>query len=228
MLELDGGEARRITKTATLSEGVREYCWHPAGVAFCVVSTGHKTPEEREIDDQQDEQVYDGRLPIKADGVGLLGPRRPQLWQVEHDGSGFASVNGMPGQRPERGLVAAGWHDRVCFDGTSRTRAAIHVGYFLLDLGDASVRQLTHSVGPTSYPVWHPDGQRLLFLGHDKRRGNATNVGVWVIDIEGGNPRCLSSELDRSVGMLDRLGLARRLAFGASSMGRRCSAVCGD
>ncbi len=200
VLELDGGEARAITKTATLSEGVREYGWHPAGVAFCVVSTGHKTPQEREIDDQHDEQVFDGRLPIKADGVGLLGPRRPQLWQVEHDGSGLRQLTECQGNvqnvawSPQGGTIA--------FVSTARPEHERQYtsDIFLLDLGDASVRQLTHSVGPTSYPVWHADGQRLLFLGHDKRRGNATNVGVWVIDIAEGDPRCLSDELDRSVG----------------------------
>lgn len=200
VLELDGGEARGVTNTAALSEGVREYCWHPAGVAFCVVSAGHKTAEELEIDERHDEQVYEGRLPIKADGVGLLGPRRSQLWLVEYDGSALRQLTHIEGNAqhvawsPQGGMVA--------FASTARPEHERQYtsDIFVVGLGDGSVRQLTHSTGPASYPVWHHDGEQLLFLGHDKRHGNASNVGVWHINLAGSRERCLTDAFDRSVG----------------------------
>lgn len=200
VLELDGGEARAITRTVTLSEGVREYCWHPASVAFCFVSTGHKTAEERAIDDQQDEQVYDGRYPIKADGVGLLGPRRPQLWLVDHDGSDMRQLTTCQGNTQQVAWSPQG--GEIAFVSTARPEHERQYtsDLFVVNLGDESVRQITGSMGPVSYPVWHSDGERLLFLAHDKRRGNASNVGVWTINRAGGEARSLTGALDRSVG----------------------------
>jgi dipeptidyl aminopeptidase/acylaminoacyl peptidase len=200
VLDLQGGEARGVTSTATLSEGVREFCWHPAGVAFALVSTGHKTAEEKQIDDQHDEQVYEGRLPIKADGIGLLGARRPQLWTVEHDGSNMRQLTQCPGNvqhvawSPRGGSIAF-----VCTAKPEHERQYTS-DVFVVGVGDGEVRQLTVSAGPALTPVWHPGGERLLYLGHDKRRGNATNVGVWLVGLDGAAPRCLTADFDRSVG----------------------------
>src|SRR5918997_1502582 len=92
VLDLDGGEARQLTRPDTLSQGVKQFDWHPQAVALCLVSHGHKSEDERKADEERDERVYDGRLPYKFDGVGLFEARRAQLWRIQRDGSGLKQL----------------------------------------------------------------------------------------------------------------------------------------
>ncbi|MDQ5851232.1 MAG: S9 family peptidase, partial [Chloroflexota bacterium] len=200
VLDLDGGEARPVTRTAELSEGVKQFDWHPGGVAFCFVSTGHKTDEERKADEERDERVYEGRLPFKFDGVGLFEHRRAQLWAVERDGSGLRQLTWC-----EQDVQGGWWSPRggeIAFISTARPE---HERQYVKDLFVVGVeggepRLLTRSEGPVASPVWDPDGKGLLYLGHNRRLGNATNVGVWHVGLDGGESRCLSDTFDRSVG----------------------------
>ncbi|HZB95355.1 MAG TPA: hypothetical protein VE268_05305, partial [Herpetosiphonaceae bacterium] len=200
VLDLDGGEARQVTRPAELSEGVRQFDWHPHGVAFCFTSTGHKTDEERKADEERDERVYDGRLPYKYDGVGLFEPRRTQLWYIEREGTGLRQLTDYP-----RDIQNPCWSPRGGQIAVTTTAQPEHERQYTADLfvvaaDGGPLRQLTRSEGPVSAPVWYPDGSALLYLGHKQRRGNATNVGIWSIGLDGGESRCLTAAFDRSVG----------------------------
>ena len=200
VLDLAGGEARQVTHPEQLSEGVKQYDWHPHGIGFCLVSLGHMTAAERKAEEERDEMVYEGRLPIKYDGIGLFGPRRTQLWYVGHDGSDLRQLTECdhdvrdPRWSPDGGDIVYVSHARP-----EHERQYIS-DLFLIPVEGGAPRQLTRSEGPATTPVWHPDGTRLLYLGHKHRRGNASNIGVWCIDLQGGEERCLTADFDRSVG----------------------------
>src|SRR5919206_278600 len=113
VLDLDGGEARQVTRPAELSEGVRQFDWHPHGVAFCFTSTGHKTDEERKADEERDERVYDGRpararTPVYRRPLRGCRGRRPP-----------ATVDALGGTGQRAGMVS-GWQCPAL----SRTQAA--------------------------------------------------------------------------------------------------------
>ena len=195
-----GGEARQITNPEVLSEGVQQFDWHPAGVAFCLTSIGHKTPEEKKAELESDERVYEGRLPFKADGLGLFEARRVQLWRIDADGSGLRQLT-----QGERNILTPRWSPQGGEIAFVSTAAPEHErqytsDLFVVDVEGEHVRQLTRSIGPVAAPAWAPDASGLAYLGHDKRRGNATNVGVWYVGLKDGEPRCLTDELDRSAG----------------------------
>ena len=200
VLDLDGGEARQVTRPAELSEGVKSFDWHPGGVAFCFVSLGHKDEAERAADEERDERVYEGRLPYKLDGHGLFGPRRTQLWRVERDGTELVQLTAC-----SQDVSDARWSPRggeIAFISTAKPEHERQYtsDLFVIPVEGGAARQVTRSEGPVSTPVWYPRGDRLLFLGHKQRRGNASNVGVWSIGRDGGDERCLTDALDRSVG----------------------------
>jgi len=129
VLDLLGGEATQITHPAELSEGVKQFDWHPAGVAFCFVSLGHKTDAERTAEEERDERVYAGRLPIKYDGIGLFDDRYTALWRVERDGSGLCKLATMP-----RDVQDAHWSPRggeIAFVSTAKPE---HERQYISDL----------------------------------------------------------------------------------------------
>lgn len=199
-LGLDGGEAQQVTRPAALSEGVKQFDWHPAGVAFCLVSLGHKTDPERLVESERDERVYEGRLPIKYDAIGLLDERRTQVWRVERDGSELRRLT--LGTHDARDARWSPLGNQIAFISTARPE---HERQYISDLfvvnaGGGVPRQVTCSEGPVTTPVWSPDGSALLFLGHKHRRGNASNVNVWQVALADGISHCLTDALDRSVG----------------------------
>src|SRR4051794_24387472 len=191
LLEFHGGEARQITRPATLSEGVKAYDWHPGGVAFCFTSTGHMTDAERQAAEERDERVYDGRLPIKADGIGLLDPRRAQLWRIQRDGSDLRQLTARNGDVQSPRWSPQGGEIAFVTTAKPEHERQYTSDLFVIDVDGTSLRQLTGSAGPVSTPVWYPDGSALLYQGHIKSHGNASNVGVWSISGAGGPARCL-------------------------------------
>jgi len=61
------------------------------------------------------------------------------------------------------------------------------------------MRCLTNSVGPCATPAWSPDGRTIAYYGHDNADMTATNVGLWVVSAEGGDPVNLTASYDRSL-----------------------------
>lgn len=200
VLDLGGGEARQLTGPDELSEGVRQFDWHPEGVALCFISHGHKSEEERKADDERDERVYDGRLPYKFDGVGLFEPRRLQLWRIGRDGTGMLQLTHCPGD-----VQGPRWSPRggeIAYVSTARPEHERQYtqDVFVVPADGGHPRQVTHSQGPVEALTWHPSGDGLLYLGHEQMIGNATNVAVWSVSLESRETRCLTASFERSVG----------------------------
>ena len=49
-------------------------------------------------------------------------------------------------------------------------------------------------------PSWSPDGKSIAILGHDNPLGSAAHSRMLTVDEDGGNFRCLTANLDRSLG----------------------------
>ncbi|HEX6290835.1 MAG TPA: S9 family peptidase [Herpetosiphonaceae bacterium] len=201
-LYLAGGEAEQITKTENLSEGVEDYDWHPSGTMFCFTSTGHKTEDEKKQQEIHDEKVYEGRMPFKFDGVGLLEERRSQIYRIHRDGSECTQITTL-----ERDAGRPMWSPdgrRIAFtsQGTDVPEYKWVDNLYVVDVDGSDLRQITRSVGPVSEPVWSPDGTRIAYLGHDRRRGNATTMKVLVANLEDCSTCCISEALTGEVGEL--------------------------
>ncbi len=62
---------------------------------------------------------------------------------------------------------------------------ALSANIFVVSSGGGTPRQLVTDFANARYPVWSPDGQRILFQG---ARGAQEAADWWVIPIEGGSP----------------------------------------
>ena len=61
------------------------------------------------------------------------------------------------------------------------------------------IRTLTHRKGPDSNPAVSPDGKTIAYTGYDDRGLSYANHVLYVMDRDGGGPRALTRDLDRSV-----------------------------
>ena len=69
-----------------------------------------------------------------------------------------------------------------------------------LDLASGELQALTDRFGPDTAPTPGPDGSRIAYLGFDDTRQGYTNTELYVLDVDSGESRSISADLDRLVG----------------------------
>jgi acylaminoacyl-peptidase len=70
---------------------------------------------------------------------------------------------------------------------------------YAFDVSDGSVRQITTRHGPDNAPVVSPDGQSIAYVGFDERNQGYQLRRLHVDNLDGGAPRILAADLDRSI-----------------------------
>ncbi len=70
---------------------------------------------------------------------------------------------------------------------------------YSVSVADGKVTQLTSRNGPDFSPVVSPNGKLIAYLGYDQQKTNYENTQVYLMGIDGSNPRSITADLDRSV-----------------------------
>jgi dipeptidyl aminopeptidase/acylaminoacyl peptidase len=70
---------------------------------------------------------------------------------------------------------------------------------YQLAVADGAIKQLTDRNGPDRSPQVSPDGKKIAWLGYDDERMSYQLTQLYVMDINGGTPKLMTSELDYSV-----------------------------
>jgi len=70
---------------------------------------------------------------------------------------------------------------------------------YRLDVADSSMTQLTHRAGPDDAPAVSPDGSMVAYTGFDDSRQGFQVTRLYVAPLDGGTPKELLADLDRSV-----------------------------
>ncbi|MEM7305382.1 MAG: S9 family peptidase [Planctomycetota bacterium] len=71
---------------------------------------------------------------------------------------------------------------------------------YRVELEDASITALTDRDGPDDSPATSPDGDWIAYTGFDDRRQGYQVRHLYLLPTEGGEPRLLTGDFDRSVG----------------------------
>ena len=66
-----------------------------------------------------------------------------------------------------------------------------------MDVASGNIRQLTTRQGPDRGPVVSPDGQQVAYTGYDRTDDTYITSKIYLIHIDGSNPRLASGEWDR-------------------------------
>ena len=74
---------------------------------------------------------------------------------------------------------------------------------YAVDVASGSVRQLTQRKGPDGNPTVSPDGKRVAYTGNDHSRDTWADSKLYLMNIDGSNPRLVSGDWDRSPGNLE-------------------------
>jgi dipeptidyl aminopeptidase/acylaminoacyl peptidase len=69
---------------------------------------------------------------------------------------------------------------------------------YAVDVASGGIRQLTSRKGPDSNPAVSPDGKRVAYTGNDHSRDTWADSKLYVMNIDGSNPRLVSGDWDRS------------------------------
>jgi len=86
---------------------------------------------------------------------------------------------------------------------------------------DGTITQLTERRGPDGGPLVSPDGRSIAYTGYDFSDDTYLNSRLYVMDRDGGNPRILTADLDRSPRGMIWSADSRRIYFNIDSAGTR-------
>src|SRR5438128_2361056 len=196
VLPLEGGEAIKLTD---LKEDAGELDWAPDGstIAF---SSRVRDEAYGEEDEKKRRPRRFTRVSYKLDNVGWTGDRRQHLFAVAADGSGEAQQltdgdfeHSSPAWSPDGRQLAFvsqrddDWDVKLVSD-----------VYVMAADGGGEPTKLTSSDGECESVVWSPDGSQLAFLYTPGTLDWPRHGQVAVIPSDGGEPRRLTTSLDRT------------------------------
>lgn len=91
----------------------------------------------------------------------------------------------------------------LVFDGWLETNADLiyrNSDIHIVDIATGAMRKLTRQVGTWTTPAVSPDGRTIAYAGYDSTRKSYKTSELYLMDIDGGNPRLVSGTLDRDAG----------------------------
>ncbi len=187
-----GGEAEKLTDSKT---GVASFVWSNDGKRIAYVAQAPLTEaEEKKQKDKDDAQVVDA------------GFRFSRLWVIE---VGAASGTERPAAKE---IVKNDWvisdpqlspdGRRISFTAHPTPKAddgSLGDVYIANADGTGAPRKLYENSGPDSGARWSPDGKWISFNSRDAKNGTIGFPGLYIISAEGGAPRAVTPNFDRSV-----------------------------
>jgi dipeptidyl aminopeptidase/acylaminoacyl peptidase len=169
------------------------------------------------------------RVHYRFDRIGFLEQGFQHLFRVPaHGGTARQITEGdwNVGGTFVPGVGSAGYDisadgSTLLFDGLMEDADAkyreSHI--YAMDLDTRSVRALTRTRGPWSNPHISPDGRLIAYVGFDWTPQTYKTTELYVMGIDGSNPRRISGELDRDVGSLFWSEDSRGVYFTAGDRG---------
>ncbi|MEM1132309.1 MAG: S9 family peptidase [Pseudomonadota bacterium] len=215
---MDSGEAVRVS---TLPSAPRSLSWSPDGsqIAFTMQVQGEglklgkpKTKKPEGAKWAKPLEIYD-LLTYRADGAGYLKPGFTKIFTVPATGGSARQLtfgdyhdNGPLNWSPDGNSIyfsanrQPGWENDP-----------LESELFKLDIASGALSQLTSRNGPDGSPTLSPDGKTLAFIGFDDQELGYHNAQLYLIDAQGGTPRSLTANFDRSIGSVQWNGDGRAL-----------------
>ncbi|MFW5660676.1 MAG: S9 family peptidase, partial [Oceanicaulis sp.] len=193
----------------TLPFGAGGLAWSPDGssIAFTMFtpSPGPQVdiglPQKPPGAEWADPAIVDENTRYEFDGVGEIPDGAAQIYVISADGGApraltsvaSGSISGLEWSPDGREIYFSwGAREEDAFDFRSSDIYAVR-------MTGGAPRQVTDFPGPETSPDISPDGRRLAFLGEEAREESHIDTNLYVMDLDGGEPERLLSDLDRGI-----------------------------
>jgi dipeptidyl aminopeptidase/acylaminoacyl peptidase len=182
-----GGEADKLTDAKA---GVSSFTWSPDSKRIAYVAQVPLTEaEEKKQKDKDDAQVVDTNFRFShLWTIDVNSTERPAKEIVKAD-----LVLSDPQFSPDGKQLSYTAHPTPRADDGSRSDV-----YIANADGSAAPRKLYENAGPDNGARWSPDGKWISFSSRDAKNGTLGFPGIYIISAEGGTPRQITPNFDRS------------------------------
>jgi dipeptidyl aminopeptidase/acylaminoacyl peptidase len=194
-MQVDEGAAQRLTD---LAEEVREVAWSPDGTRLAF-SARVPDPAYDEGDEKRRAPRRITRLQYKLDDVGWTSDRRQHLFTVPADACSAPEQitwgdyeDCYPAWSPDGA--------RIAFASARAERWDVDAvrDIYVVDAAGGEPTRITDSGGWCEAPSWSPNGSLVAFRYTPGRFDDPRHAQIAVVPAAGGEPRMLSSALDRN------------------------------
>lgn len=206
LLPTEGGEAQPLTGAP---DGVRAFAWTPDGSAVVYLARESEAETVGAWTKQRRERKDDARV--------VHGDRRPMaLWRIPVRSGGRAErlFLGDAGLR-EFALSPDGRYAAVTTNYSGL--ADDDTDLWVADLMAGTARRLTSRQGSESSPAFSPDGRSIAFLAPQKPALSYSQPEIFLVPVQGGEPRSLTAGFDRAVVAFDWPARSKRILFAAAA-----------
>jgi len=202
---MDNGQTALLTN---LTESPGAISWSPDGqwIAFTMqVKASQKplasAPSKPEKADWAPPVKLIDTLVYRVDGAGFLEAGYSHVFVVSAEGgsprqltSGNFNHDGPLSWTPDSNNIVFSANRNEDWE-----YQPVESEIFTLALSDGKLKQLTTRLGPDSNAVVSPNGKHIAYTGFDDREQGYQLTYLYVMDVDGSNPRILTDKLDRSV-----------------------------
>ncbi|MGH7459769.1 MAG: S9 family peptidase [Longimicrobiales bacterium] len=140
------------------------------------------------------------RLNYRRDGSGFVGDGTQHVFTVPAEGGSPRQLTSGPYDTGSPQFTPDG--KTIIFGGGPRVPEAEYIwresDIYSLDVASGKVTQLTTRKGPDGQPAISPDGKMIAYTGYDYTDDTYRDSKLYVMGIDGSNPRVLTESLDRT------------------------------
>ncbi len=183
-----GGEAEKLTDSKT---GVSSFAWSNDGKRIAYVAQRALTEaEEKKQKDKDDAQVVDANF------------RYSHLWVIDVEGKDHKAAEIVRNDWVVSNPQFSPDGRQISFTVNPTPKAddgQLSDVYIANADGTGTPRKLYENDGPDSNATWSPDGKWIAFTSRGNKNGTIGFPGLFVISAEGGAPRAVTPNYDRTV-----------------------------